>query len=61
MPIPQEIFDMIDIVRKPSQVISGDFDIKILVENSSNRKGYLFLLCDGFRVFLSIAIGGPVA
>ena len=31
MPIAQDIFDMIDIGRKPS-VISGDFDIKYLLK-----------------------------
>ena len=47
---------MLDLGRKPSQVISVIF---FYIENSKNRKGLVFPLCDGFRLFISMAIDGP--
>ena len=58
MSITREILNMFELGRKPSQVILGVF---FLIENSQNRKGLVFPLCNGFTLLPSMAIDGPIA
>ena len=56
MPIAREILDMLDLGRKAiASNFSCFFTSKI---QKSQRK--VFLLCNGFRLFLSMAIDGPI-
>ena len=57
MPIAKEISNMLDISHKPfhtfQSIPSPSIDL--------NRKEKVFLLCDGFTLFLLMAINAPIA
>ena len=48
-------------VRYWSKAIVSDFSSVLTSEITVNRRGEVFPLCDGFRLFLSMAIHGPIA
>ena len=54
MPIAQELSDILDIGQ-------SDFSSFCTSKNAVNRTGYVLPLCDGFRLFLSMAINTPMA
>ena len=58
MPIAREILDMLDIGLK---AIASNFSCFFLHRKYKNCKGLVFPLCNGFRLFLSMAIDGPIA
>ena len=60
MPIAKEILDMLDLGRK---AISSNFSSFFYIENTkkSQRRRLVFPLCDGFRLFLPMAMDGPIA
>ena len=55
MPIAKEILDMLDLGRKS---IASNFSCFFTLKK---RKGSVFSLCDGFRLFLTIAVDAPIA
>ena len=50
MPIEKEKLNMLDLGRKPFQFCF------FYIEISKNHKEYVFPLCDGLRLFLSMAL-----